>query len=67
MLLLIDKIFFHNFIRMGFVLAEYNVRPKKGGGGEVVFPDKLMHIPENQVHGPGFVSKNYGIYALTFS
>ena len=57
-----NKIFYY-FAPLGFGIAKYNDRPiieeKKRGG---FCPGKWTQIPENEVHCPGFLWKNYGMY-----
>ena len=65
----INKIVYY-FAWLGFGIAEYNDRfiiEKKNQGGHGVCPGKCMWIMENEVHCPGFVWKNYGMYGLTLS
>ena len=63
----INKVFYHQFVQLGFAIAEYNDCPKiekkkkkREGGrkpegeGEVVCPEKSVQILENQVNCPGF-------------
>ena len=52
------------FAPFGFGIAEYYDRPiieKKNQGGGVC-PGKWTQILENEVHCPGYVWKNYGMY-----
>ena len=59
-----NKIFYY-FSPLGFGIAEYNYGPiveikiVRGVGG---CPGKCTQIPENEVHCPGFILNNYGMY-----
>ena len=61
----INKIF-HYFAPLGFGIAEYKDRPiieKKNGGWGKSVPENGRKSRKMGVHRPGFVWKNYGMYA----